>query len=140
MDTAAFSDELYQPLGFRPDATRPTPRRRPRAFTALAAFVAAAAVAGQASFVATGELKTGDALAQIPSAQASSAQALASAASPPSRPAESAPAPAGPPTLDKAEARLARPSLTRTGAPEPLIIDVQAALAAQARAVGRAPR
>lgn len=112
---AAVLDELNQPLGLGPSVAPRASPLRTGVFAAVAAFIVAAAVAAQAAFVLGGAPRT-----VAPTAEAAPVPPVLAAALPP---------PVTTPAAPPVEKTLPRSVEVRAGAPAPLIIDVQQALA-----------
>jgi hypothetical protein len=128
-------DELNEPLGIGPDASPLTMRAGFSAFAIVAALTAAAIVAGELWLIRGAAPRAGDVFAASPAQRLTApveppALRLSENSDPPSKP---LPEPASADRVDQpgkaAELGLAKPA-RRPGAPEPLIIDVQQALAA----------
>jgi hypothetical protein len=126
---AALRDELNEPLGTGPGRPASAPKGRAGVFAAVAAGIAAAAVAGEWSLLS-------DAAASRARAAVVMERYGAPVERPPLRLTETFDAPpqaspAAAPAKSAVKAPPAGPARLRAGAPEPLIIDVQQALAAQ---------
>ncbi len=129
-------DELNEPLGIGPDVSPLTMRAGFSAFAVAAALTAAAIVAGELWLIRSAAPRAGDVFAASP------AQTLTAPIEPPTlRLSENSDPPSKPlpefASADRvdqpgkaAKPGPAKPARGRPGAPEPLIIDVQQALAA----------
>jgi hypothetical protein len=123
-------DELNEPLGIGSNLPAPATTVGAGALAAVAALVAAMVVLGETSLIRGVAPRIGGAVTE-----SAAAKAAAPAEVPPLRLTASSDAPTKPPPTedmtDKTEAASpAKPARVRAGAPEPLIIDVQQALAA----------